>query len=587
MTDKVERYCLIEELSKLKESSKEAVENLTEFSEFKMYMHVPRKSQEELEKIIFRESKKDGASLILVCGSVGDGKSHIISYLNNKYPSDMAKFKLHNDATESYDPTKTSIDTLNEELDEFSDDKLETSKRKLILAINLGTLSNFIDSQYGYRYSKLKKFVVDKKILETKICCNKYDDENPFQFVNFGDYHLFTLKNGRVYSDYIKSLINKITDPSELNNFFLSYETNCKPCKNRGCCPIKSNYELLSVEKVKEGIVDLLIQCVIKNKIIISTRALLNFLYEIIVSRSFIDASSPNVKNKIANINAKNYIKSLTFNILFNHKELSFIFKSLNSLDPLNIRNSEVDEFIIEFINADDVMEYFDKYLAYPQGYIDKIRNQELSKKEDEELRHELLKLFIRSYNFCGVGNLFSLKDQLYEEYIKRLYDWNRGNKAELKILYDSIKEAILKWNGESEKDSINIFLGKHQMKYKVSERIELIADTKNLPEDDKVELDKFLITMNIRYRGDKLSEGKEIQLDYSLYELLIKVKNGYRPNKKDKNQAIRFVEFINDIEQSGSQYKELLFMEKNREKNRKYRLEYSEEFEQYRFMEM
>ena len=587
MTDKVERYCLIEELSKLKESSKEAVENLTEFSEFKMYMHVSRKSQAELEKIIFEESKKDGASLILVCGSVGDGKSHIISYLNNKYLSDMAKFKLHNDATESYDPTKTSIDTLNEELDEFSDEKLETSKRKLILAINLGTLSNFIDSEYAHRYSKLKKFVVDKKILETKICCNKFDDESPFQYINFGDYHLFTLKDGRVYSDYIKSLINKITDPSELNNFFLSYKTNCKPCKNRDCCPIKANYELLSVEKVKEGIVDLLVQCVIKNKIIISTRALLNFLYEIIVSRSFIDASSPNVKNKIANINAKNYIKSLTFNILFNHKELSFIFKSLNLLDPLNVRNSEVDEFIIEFNNADNVMEYFDKYLAYPQGYIDKVRNQELSKREDEELRHELLKLFIRSYNFCGVGNLFSLKDKLYEEYIKRLYEWNRGNKAELKILYDSIKEAILKWNGESEKDSINIFLGKHQMKYKVSERIELIADTKNLPKDDKVELDKFLTTMNIRYKGDKLSEGKEIQLDYSLYQLLIKVKNGYRPNKKDKNQAIRFVEFINDIEQSGSQYKELLFIEKNRENNRKYRLEYSEEFEQYRFMEM
>ena len=587
MTDKVERYCLIEELSKLKESSKEAVENLTEFSEFKMYMHVPRKSQAELEKIIFEESKKDGASLILVCGSVGDGKSHIISYLNNKYLSDMVKFKLHNDATESYDPTKTSIDTLNEELDEFSDEKLEASKRKLILAINLGTLSNFIDSEYAHRYSKLKKFVLDKKILETKICCNKFDDESPFQYISFGDYHLFTLKDGRGYSDYIKSLINKITDPSELNNFFLSYKTNCKPCKNRDCCPIKANYELLSVEKVKEGIVDLLVQCVIKNKIIISTRALLNFLYEIIVSRSFIDASSPNVKNKIANINAKNYIKSLTFNILFNHKELSFIFKSLNLLDSLNVRNSEVDEFIIEFNNADNVMEYFDKYLAYPQGYIDKVRNQEISKREDEELRHELLKLFIRSYNFCGVGNLFSLKDKLYEEYIKRLYEWNRGNKAELKILYDSIKEAILKWNGESEKDSINIFLGKHQMKYKVSERIELIADTKNLPKDDKVELDKFLTTMNIRYKGDKLSEGKEIQLDYSLYQLLIKVKNGYRPNKKDKNQAIRFVEFINDIEQSGSQYKELLFIEKNRENNRKYRLEYSEEFEQYRFMEM
>lgn len=371
---KIEKYCLIQELSKLKESSKEAVENLKDFSEFKKYMHVPRDSQSELEEIIFKANEKDGASLILVCGSVGDGKSHIISYFNNKYPHIMNNFTLHNDATESYDPTKTSMDTLNEVLEEFSDDKLGTNKRKLILAINLGTLNNFIDSEYGERYGELRNFVANKKILETGIVSNKFEQESPFQFINFGDYHLFKLKDGKVYSDYIKSLINKITEPSELNKFYSSYEENCKQCKNRECCPVKANYELLYKEKVKEGIVDLLVQCIIKNKIIISTRALLNFLYEIIVSRTFIDASSPNLKNKISNLNAIEYIKSLIFNILFNHRELSFIFESLSQLDPLNKRNAQVDEFIIKFNNSDNIMKYFDEYLDYPDGYIDKAK---------------------------------------------------------------------------------------------------------------------------------------------------------------------------------------------------------------------
>ena len=44
--------CLIDELKKLKESSKEAVENITNFSEFKKYMHVKRNVQDELFNII-------------------------------------------------------------------------------------------------------------------------------------------------------------------------------------------------------------------------------------------------------------------------------------------------------------------------------------------------------------------------------------------------------------------------------------------------------------------------------------------------------------------------------------------------------
>lgn len=78
----------------------------------------------------------------------------------------MSNFTLHNDATESLEPNKTSMDTLNDVLDNFSDEKIGTSTEKLILAINLGTLNNFIDSEYGKRFTVLQKYVESKKILE-------------------------------------------------------------------------------------------------------------------------------------------------------------------------------------------------------------------------------------------------------------------------------------------------------------------------------------------------------------------------------------------------------------------------------------
>ena len=90
-TNEVKKECLIQELSKLKESSREAVEGLNTFSNFKKYMHVNRDAQEELKKIILAADRHEFAQLILVCGSVGDGKSHIISYFKNKYPDIMDK----------------------------------------------------------------------------------------------------------------------------------------------------------------------------------------------------------------------------------------------------------------------------------------------------------------------------------------------------------------------------------------------------------------------------------------------------------------------------------------------------------------
>ena len=52
VTKEVKKECLIQELSKLKESSKEAVEGLNTFSKFKTYMHVNRDVQDELQQII-------------------------------------------------------------------------------------------------------------------------------------------------------------------------------------------------------------------------------------------------------------------------------------------------------------------------------------------------------------------------------------------------------------------------------------------------------------------------------------------------------------------------------------------------------
>ncbi|WP_415337408.1 DNA phosphorothioation-dependent restriction protein DptF, partial [Clostridium perfringens] len=403
-----------------------------------------------------------------------------------------------------------------------------SSNQKFILAINLGTLNNFIDSKYGSRFTKLKQFVDKNKILEQTIVENDFDSESNIQFVNFCDYHIYTIKDGKVKSEYIKELLGKLTNKSELNYFYKSYKDNCTNCSISNTCPIKVNYELLSNENVQESIIELIIQVIIKNKAIISTRALLNFLHDILISRTYIDINSPIFKQKISSLKPEEYINSLMPNILFSHKELSSIFEGLNKLDPLNIRNEELDDFVIKFNNSVNLIELFNENIDYPKGFLGTIEELDFNDKQVvNKIRIDLLKLFIRSYLLCGKNDVFSLNDDIYDEFIRNLYYWNKGEKGKLKDLYSFIKNGILKWNGEADKDSINIFIGKNQNKYKVSEEIEFKADISNLPSNKDSELIKFLNTMEIKFKSDSLENSETIDIDYSLYQLLKKVIKG------------------------------------------------------------
>ena len=79
---------------------------------FKKYLHVDRNIQKELLELINEANNSEQSQLVLLCGSVGDGKSHLLAYVNEEYKEIISNFKIHNDATESFDPSQTEIETL-------------------------------------------------------------------------------------------------------------------------------------------------------------------------------------------------------------------------------------------------------------------------------------------------------------------------------------------------------------------------------------------------------------------------------------------------------------------------------------------
>ena len=128
---------LLEELKKLRESSKYAVAQGTysNLNGFKKYLHIERDVEKKLRTIITNASETNKSQLLLVCGNVGDGKSHILSHLHDELKDVISQFIIHNDATESHNPNESSNETLYKLLEGFKDENLKESKDKVILAI--------------------------------------------------------------------------------------------------------------------------------------------------------------------------------------------------------------------------------------------------------------------------------------------------------------------------------------------------------------------------------------------------------------------------------------------------------------------
>ena len=274
----------IMQLSKLRKSSAESVENTNAFNHFKEYLHVERHVEIELRKLLRSVNEKQGKCLVLLCGSAGDGKSHLISYMKNSDTEGLLDgYELYNDATESSEPTLTSIDTLADKLTDFDDEHYDNADgSKMIIAINLGTLNNFIESAKGKSFTKLRKYVEENKILSSYAQETGYKDKSVFQHVSFADYQVFSLSENGIQTVFLEKLLEKVFSQNDDNPFYQSYkkeETNCQLCQR---CPVRHNFEFLSDPKNQQVLIHRIVQAVIIDKTIVATREVLNLLYDLL-----------------------------------------------------------------------------------------------------------------------------------------------------------------------------------------------------------------------------------------------------------------------------------------------------------------
>ncbi len=593
-------HLLRQELEKFKESSKEAVidGNHKIKDVDKEYFHIEREVEKELRKIIEQVNESSSPQLVLICGNVGDGKSHLLSRLHGDIPAIMNNFQIHNDATESDDPSRTYLETLEDKFSDFKDSNiLNTGNHtKSLLAINLGTLANFLHEKESNEFTQLRRFVEEKGILKQEIQDNSFDPNSSFQYINFTDYHLYSLNEDGAKSKLIKELLKRIVNPNSTENpIFRAYEkTMLQKGFSKEKCPILVNYKLLVDEPlIRVKIERLLIEVIVKYKHIISLRALLNFIYDLIVPAELASLSEESLFEKINSFNnePEGFLNNLLINYVFEHPSVSLTYKHLAKLDPTSIRGEGLDSLIINLINAEnpsqEVESFFDASIvkSIVRDYFD----LKYSKR-----KHILEKTFIRLLFFTGNTSDQYFNDTDFDEYMDCLYAFNKSDFKKLLGLYKNVSGAIYKWNGKAggktTSNLINTFIGQRQNKYRISTELSLEPKPRDVHlvinennEEDIVY--KFLQYLRVAFRSK--SENREIDIDYRLYLLIRKINRGYRPNQFDKSDFINFSNFIDELMSDVLGDKNLFFRESNHSTHRIFSLTHNDSFGIFKFKEI
>lgn len=182
----------IDAISVLSKSSSYAVSTESDLdaalSAIKSDLYVVMPIEEHLFELL-ESIKEDSKKVIFLCGSSGDGKSELLLRAREKFNRPYIKFHL--DATHSFAPHDSAVDTLNKLFNEY-----EVGHHSLIIAINIGMLGNYAAAAENIG-CVLKKYLEKKQV------------SDGYEFLSFEDYPKFDITRDDYHAEFISKFLKK------------------------------------------------------------------------------------------------------------------------------------------------------------------------------------------------------------------------------------------------------------------------------------------------------------------------------------------------------------------------------------------
>lgn len=478
------------------------------------YLYVETEIEKKYKKIL--EENKSSKVIVFLSGSSGDGKSAIIGKNQQSYNK---YYDVHIDATHSFRPDQTAVEALDEVFDNF-----KKHDKSLVVGINMGVLLNYAregnDEHHDIK-EKIKNY--DKT----------HNDSDDIKFINFEDYPKFEMDGEKITSTFIESLLQRVSNSSENNPFYLAYENDLS--QNIRYID-HQNFYLLGLKPIQDRIVELLVTVHLKYDQFLTTRSILDLIYVLLRDpRLLIDQ-------------------------LFEHDSNS-ILENTQKEDPILFRTQHLDTFILERSNnkKDTELEEFIKQFNEQSSF-------QILQKNDV---HTLVRTFylFRQYNcYNNYHRKFDndFLDSSTLEYVKLIHasqNYSLETRPLLQVFYKEIRKAIFTYANKHNPSlsAKELFQFDTINGYGIATSLEISAAWSDIENNQTHNINNFQCFLKV---GDYSIEPFIVSLN--MYKLIIAINNGYRPNKHDRNTIIIFDEILEKIAGKLKTARKLFFIKEN-----------------------
>ena len=469
-----------------------------ELESIKKYLYV----ETDIERS-FRAKLQEISSdeIIFLCGSSGDGKSEILARYYNEFSGNV---KFHLDATHSFEPDMTAVETLNDVFSSFYQ-----SNKGLVVGVNIGMLGNF--AREGADEHAQVKHAFNCFLEKNKIDGN-------YTFIDFESFPKFNISEGEASSDFFSKILLKVVENTERNPYtkYLTSEMS------KGSDPLLvTNFKFLQDKGVQKTIIHLLLIARIRKDQFITARMLLDFIYCILTGPGFL------------------------FDNIFTGGD-NELLEAVSYFDPSVIRNKKLDLFVIHRTLAieDIELEAFINELS-ERFQIDDAEDNAYSMLRclylvrESDFKSTYASTYSRAFNDTS----FSVYRHIWEKH--KQFDGSHASREPLKKFYNNL--VLTSINRYANRNAP--YLSKDQFYisshggYDIAAEIELSVSYKKIAEDKSRDISGFKLNLTI---NDEPLE--DVFMNANLLDMMMGVVAGLRPNKHDKNSVVLLDKLVNKV---------------------------------------
>lgn len=476
--------------------------------QIKMDLYVPMPIENRVNEVIswLNSAPKQ---VFFLCGSSGDGKSELLVNAKKKAKEHV---HFHFDATHSFDPHETAVQTLDKLFDQF-----EQGAFSLVVGINVGMMGNY--EQEG-RNELFKSVLQAYQQNKTQIA--------GFTFVDFEDYPKFQITKSDIQADFARKILARITSPDSM--LFSIYQQESAAPLDAESQRIAINYRLMCLPEVQEVIVELLFKARLVRDQFLTARSLLDFVYQLLTGPGYL------------------------FDNLFSGGDNELADK-LVEFDPALLRTKAIDRFLM----AADLKlenEQFDTFchevaekyalpqLENPKSYIRLfyiLKNNELAVNFSQQFQQDFEQRLLNDYLDVYRLHVFYDDTPVSREKIKAFYN---------KQLISALRLYI---NRNAPQLSNKQFLVAQLDTYKIAAQLDIKPDISAIKANTTAKPNAFVAQLKV---GEDVLA---IELNINLFELLERINAGYRPSKNDRSAVILLDEVASKIALIARESSELL----------------------------